>query len=234
MDCILKAKFECLGAVLLDDDCLVLKQINGLILQKVRDDLVSFTEFMPFEVESSSIQLRLHLDKLFIFYDSTSFAVLDAFTGSPLVTSKLQSKKPFDLTSLGFFEDCLVIATRTHNSLFITPWNPESSSKALKMKLPAKVTVDVIVVKPGTKLFALGCSDGQIRVWNAETGEEGLPVIDTGVDSAIDKRLVTAALKKNKYPAIKTLDFSSSGDRLLVGDARGAIMVWRTEVLFND
>jgi WD40 repeat protein len=234
MDCVLKAKFDCLGAVLMNDDCLVLKQSQGLILQKVRDNLVSYTESMPFDVNSRHISLRLHLDRLFAFYDTDSLAILESSSGAPLLTAKLKSKKQFVLSSSGCFEDCVVLCPTSHNSIFITPWSPDSQSKTTKIKLPVKVKADVIAVKPNSSLLVFGCSDGQIRVWNAETGEEGLPVVDSGVDCSVDKRMVLAAIKKNKYPSINSLHFSSTGDRLLAGDSRGAVMVWRTEVLFND
>jgi hypothetical protein len=82
-------------------------------------------------------------------------------------------------------------------------------------------------LQSNSRLLVFGCSDSQIRVWNAESREEGLPVEDSGLDCSVGELMVITAIRKNKYPSLNLLHFSSQAtlgscdgleDRGLVND----------------
>jgi hypothetical protein len=77
------------------------------------------------------------------------------------------------------------------------------SSKAAKTKLFAKMKAKGIVVKPNSRLRGFSCPDSQI--WVRRDWVEGLPIVDSVVDCSINKRMVIAAIRKNRYPSINTL-----------------------------
>jgi WD40 repeat protein len=94
-----------------------------------------------------------------------------------------------------------------------------------KLKLPSKVLVFMLAIQPEGNLLAAACNDGTVKLWNLESKEELLPLIDLG-NLQRNKRNI-AKVMKNSQGVVFCVSFSRNGESLLYGDEKGFVFFWK-------
>ncbi|CAG9324573.1 unnamed protein product [Blepharisma stoltei] len=239
MDCICIGKQECLGAVANNKDSyFILSKDYELIEIDIATSHVKNRVQVPKEkLGDNLITLKYNQEHIYIFWGQSEYLVFRLNPPEFLLDVECGGKKPYIPHSTAFTDDLIIFSTFSHSNIYILPIFPLAqqgfSKKPSKLKMTSKVIANHVVVQPMSSFLIAACSDGLIRVWNYQTIEEFLPIIDSGTDQKANKKIISHLMKKNILHQINCLEFNHNGSRLLSGDDAGVINAWNTSDITN-
>lgn len=96
--------------------------------------------------------------------------------------------------------------------------------RLIKAKIPNKTFINMLALQPEGKILLGACSDGTVRMWDVETKEEFVPLLNTGEEKR-NKKTVQKYLKKSPNP-INCVEFNMTGNEIISGDDKGTAQIW--------
>lgn len=139
-----------------------------------------------------------------------------------------------EITDIKFNTKWIVVS----NPLGIHIYNKERELRASLTGHPSTVQTIALSENKGSFFIAAGCSDGTIRIWNAEGLETK---IDD--DKELNKILIFTKdsteyyqdIENQHLSGVQTLAFSHSGSEFLAsGDKNGSIKLWNIQRFWDD
>ena len=232
MDSVCKLEQDCLSAVANPHGNSYFILI-GPPLEICEVDLDSLHTLQRFSVEinsSSNPTLKVHQDKLYLFGDKGEISVFEKDSGAYFTTLSCGGKIQYVPYAVAFLENSMVFSSLSHTNVYVfclsTLYSHGVIKKPLKLKLPPKV--EVRKLQAANSLVFGACSDGVIRVWNLETKDELLAIVDTAPNKPT-KKAINSLIKSGELKAVEALELLSGRMKLLSGDEGGLISVWNCE-----
>lgn len=240
MDCVCRFKATCAAATV-NSHHKSIYTLSGSYREIVEIDgatgLIVSKIWIPGNSKLSKPHLKYYKRSLYLISGYSQLIVFDTNTNEYSMTLNCGGSKSYHPSTLCFSENLVIFSTSAHSHLYIVPLDTIMSGKVLKkplkISLPPKVSVKMILAQPLTEMIVAACSDGLIRVWNILSTEEATPILDVN-RQPLTKKLLKSILKSNVLTKISTIRFNEDGVRLLAGDEGGSIYVWRTEDLERE
>ena len=169
MDCICSLKQSCLGVVLsslssfylLTPTALTEIDINTL---HVKTRILTAQEYTV----DNNYSLQLYQDNLYIFCNTPEYKIYGLDPPEFLKSVLCSGKKPYIPYSAIIGRDLIIFSTLSHYNIYlfnITQINTLGQIKRpIKLKLPSKVLVNMLLLHPEENLLIGACSDGALRV----------------------------------------------------------------------
>ncbi len=143
--------------------------------------------------------------------------VCDAQTGKLLFSRTEKTVGKERVGALAISPDSKTLAACDTDSIYL--WHTAAIEVKAMFKAP-DTSFYALVFSPNGKILASGCSDGSVRLWNADAQQEGL-------GGKIGQYLPTLKLNGHKE-RVNQLAFSPDGKTLLTGSWDGTLRAWDT------
>ena len=82
----------------------------------------------------------------------------------------------------------------------------------------------MLASQPEGNLLAAACTDGTVKLWNLDTKEELLPLVDLG-SAPRNKRNIAKVMKAGNS-CVNCVGFNPTGQKVLYGDDKGFVFLW--------
>ena len=197
----------------------------------VRSRIPSFIKYQ----EERAYTLQLFESHLYLFSATPEYSVYSTEPAEFLKSVLCSGKKPYIPSCILVACQQIIFSTLSHSNIYLFSLSILNTlgqvKKPVKLKLPSKVAVNMLAIQPNNTVLAAACNDGLVRLWNLETKEELLPIVDTGISPRNKKNIVKAM--KSGLGSMNCVSFSCSGEELISGDDKGMVYAWRITEEFN-